>query len=305
MRNYLTGPAVLTSKGAPMPSSSSALFRTVSAWATATTIGLLLFVGLAAPTASAADTCDNATLREQNESTELPDCRAYEMVSAAYKQGFVALATGFTDDGIVSYISLGSFAGNGAGGVGMPYLGARTPNGWETQALYPPLYTPLAAGYVLLASDMPSSVMALTLDPSDDDAAGIYVRDSNGGLTRFGPGGFQVQLASDDRISGDGRVVVFGARCDGDVQVWARVGGSASVAVSGSECTRSATDLGGLCNGNASSTYEGAADDGSRVFFTTNQQLVNDDQDVSSDLYACDIPDGCRHRSVTRIRARS
>ena len=38
--------------------------------------------------------------------------------------------------------------------------------------------------------------------------------------------------------------------------------------------------------------YAGAAVDGSRVFFTTSQQLVDGDTDATNDLYACDIPAG-------------
>ena len=68
--------------------------------------------------------------------------------------------------------------------------------------------------------------------------------------------------------------------------------GTATVAVSGSECTRTAGDPGGACNSISAAGYAGAAKDGSRVFFTTRQQLVNGDTDNSNDLYACDIPPG-------------
>jgi hypothetical protein len=97
-------------------------------------------------------------------------------------------------------------------------------------------------------------------------------------------------------ISNDGRVIIFTASCQengASVQgLWARVGGSVTVMVSGSECTRAANDLGGLCNRPAPPEYVGSANDGSRVFFTTTQQLVNSDTDQSRDLYACDIPEG-------------
>ena len=64
----------------------------------------LLSAGSASP-AVAADTCANAAVRAQNSSTGLPDCRAYEMVSSPYKEGFRVRANflRFTDDGVVSY----------------------------------------------------------------------------------------------------------------------------------------------------------------------------------------------------------
>jgi hypothetical protein len=70
------------------------------------------------------------------------------------------------------------------------------------------------------------------------------------------------------------------------------VGGSASVAVSGSECTRTSGDPGGACNAPSGLTFAGAANDGSRVFFTTTQQLLNGDTDQTNDLYECEIPPG-------------
>ena len=96
------------------------------------------------------------------------------------------------------------------------------------------------------------------------------------------------------RMSVDGRVVAFSSGCrqTGVLRVWARVGGSATVAVSGSECARGPSDLSGACNGLSDAQFVGAAADGSRVFFTTSQQLVDGDTDQSRDLYACDIPAG-------------
>ena len=112
--------------------------------------------------------------------------------------------------------------------------------------------------------------------------------------------------------SGDGRVVVVRvAGCEGAGanppanELWARIGGTTSVDVSASQCDRGAANP---CNGPVGSggcflgelygtgcrnlQYRGAAADGSRIFFTTKQQLVNGDTDETEDLYACDIPSG-------------
>ena len=90
-------------------------------------------------------------------------------------------------------------------------------------------------------------------------------------------------------MSNDGRVIVF-EPCDGSI--WARVGDSFSVDASASHCTRTAGDVGGLCNAPSPPTFEGVSDDGSRIFFTTKQQLVNGDTDSTTDLYVCDVPSG-------------
>jgi hypothetical protein len=93
-------------------------------------------------------------------------------------------------------------------------------------------------------------------------------------------------------ISRDGRVIVFsvaggcgGANPPAD-EVWARVNGTTSFEVSASQCNR--VD----CNAPADATFQAATPDGSRVFFTTKQQLLDADTDETNDLYACDIPSG-------------
>jgi hypothetical protein len=304
----------------------------------------------ATSSATAAETCPNATLREQNNSTELPECRAYEMVSSPYKQGFGVIPQTFNDDGLVSYSSVGSFDGNNSGGLKNQYLGVRSPTGWETRSLSPSLaeYTVNFEEPPVFTRDTRSSVDAMTpLSDPDEEGQGFYIRDFNGTFTRVGTGpvpnpegGLVVRIlnASDDLshltfggqviwagveyvgvgeaaelrhvnvdnngvtvpndscsdvISGDGRVLVFSSGCHstGIEHVWARLG-ETTVAVSGSECTRGPLDLGGVCNGPAAAKYVGAAHDGSRVFFTTAQQLVNGDTDSTADLYECEIPTG-------------
>jgi hypothetical protein len=100
--------------------------------------------------------------------------------------------------------------------------------------------------------------------------------------------------ACGNSVSSDGRVIVFTATpCDGSNnaqagQIWARVNGTTSIDVSASQCDRVAP----ACNAPAKATFVASALDGSRVFFTTNQQLVNGDTDQATDLYACDIPAG-------------
>lgn len=73
-------------------------------------------------------------------------------------------------------------------------------------------------------------------------------------------------------------------------EIWARIEGSSSVAISepatGAECTS-----GHACFGAAhkEGIFQGASRDGSKVFFLTEQPLVNSDEDNAMDLYEAEL----------------
>jgi Tol biopolymer transport system component len=105
-----------------------------------------------------------------------------------------------------------------------------------------------------------------------------------------------------DAVSRDGRVVVFtasggcgGANPPAD-EIWARVGGAASIDVSGTRCARIVP----ACNAPSPPKFISMSSDGSRVIITTAQQLVDTDTDDSDDIYACDIPSGSLTPSTER-----
>jgi hypothetical protein len=337
-----------------MPLSLPASFRTtVSAWAVAAAMGLLFAIGLATAPIAMADTCANAAVRVETNSSALPDCRGYEMVSSPYKEGFVATPSVFSDDGIFAYGSAGSFAGNTQGTLlGMTYLASRSSVGWTTTAPGPPeaIFNSDLTGLAGWSADLRRSLWMMSRRDAPEETFGFWLRDPDGGFTRIGDADSAVaprpslRLKSADLshivfnyatsgdgartalreyvgtgnggpprlvsannfgestpsdtcpngMSADGRVIVWTSGCfGGDVPaVWARIGGAVTVAVSGSECTRTSVDPGGACNSLSPAEYAGAADDGSRVFFTTSQQLVNGDTDTTNDLYACDLPAG-------------
>jgi hypothetical protein len=318
-------------------------------------VGLTLCAGALASSVRAAETCANAVQRAESGSGELPDCRAYEMVSSPYKEGFDIDPTRFTDDGIVSYFSLGSFAGNAGSSLRSLYHAERSAAGWATTALTPSgvTYETTGAATSGESADLRSSLWVMRRrDPAEvtndiyrrnaggdfvyvgegattNPAGLIYqtptVRGASGDLSHVvfnysangtfdtalweyvgtGNGGLPRAVSVDNlgsptpgqtchsKTSDDGRVVVFRSGCNGGLlQLWARVAGSATVAVSGSECSRGPGDVGGVCNGLSAAAYEDSSDDGSRVFFSTSQQLVNGDIDQGDDLYACDMPSG-------------
>jgi Tol biopolymer transport system component len=317
----------------------------------AVSVGMLFGSG---SSAVAADGCANAALRAQNGSSALPECRAFEMVSPSYKQGFGIDRNNvqtFSDDGTIRFFSAASLAGNGLGAVFNQYLATRSEAGWVTSALNPPysLYSAaVAQGAEAMSVNLDRSLWVMQKIDESTDAIDLYVRSADGIFTRLGKGAPSgtpyTKLVSADlsdivfghsntggplseyagtgntdrpvsvdnngqeppgrpeyicanRMSADGRVIVYtsdscGSQGGPETRVWARVGGSATVEVSGSECTRGPGDPGGVCHGAARADFAGAAVDGSRVLFTTTQQLVNGDIDQSNDLYACDIPAG-------------
>jgi hypothetical protein len=91
-------------------------------------------------------------------------------------------------------------------------------------------------------------------------------------------------------ISSDGSVVLFTVPGGCGLEIWARVDGTSSYQVSASHCDRTPADLGGVCNAPADPLFTAATPDGSRVFFTTTQQMVNGDVDQTKDVYAYDLP---------------
>jgi hypothetical protein len=102
----------------------------------------------------AAEACPNTNLREENNSLALPDCRAYEQVSAVNKEGGFAGVPNVAPSGErVLYGSTGVFAGAVQNEFFVPYIAHRGASGWETQAMLakriaPPGYQPIAGGAI-------------------------------------------------------------------------------------------------------------------------------------------------------------
>lgn len=97
-------------------------------------------------------------------------------------------------------------------------------------------------------------------------------------------------LASIAGISSTGNRVFFvnpgQEDCPETKRLYMREADSSTIEVSASHCTRFD------CNAPADVDFAGATPDGNRVFFTTTQQLTDDDVDAGSDLYGYDVDSG-------------
>jgi hypothetical protein len=91
---------------------------------------------------------------------------------------------------------------------------------------------------------------------------------------------------SRNAVSSDGDKIFFSASCAGpeERRVWAKVGDDDPIDLSASQCPVT-------CGSALPAVFRGASRDGSRVYFTTEQQLLSEDQDTSnkSDLYEYDF----------------
>jgi hypothetical protein len=166
--------------------------------------------GLALPVTALADSCPNAVFRS-GPSSSLPDCRAYEMVTPPYKEGYAvevgsSLNYAVAEDGAqVLGASIGTFAGSENdfvefGGLGMElgadYVFSRGASGWSPLAIEPSAAEYPRGGFLALNSEMTESlwvagttaqVEAARIAGAKSPAESFYVRHSNGPLVEVGP----------------------------------------------------------------------------------------------------------------------
>jgi hypothetical protein len=108
-----------------------------------------------------------------------------------------------------------------------------------------------------------------------------------------GNGEFDVSILARRGISADGSHAYFTtaeplSASDGDValDIYSHdVGSGETKLVSGGEC-------GGCGSGGKVPVFDGSSADGGRVFFTTDEKLVEGDNDGAADVYARDLPSG-------------
>ena len=184
--------------------------RSISSWPCAWGVCLAVLIGTwyAGPAVASApaDACPNAQFRS-GPSERLPDCRAYEQVSPAEKNGLDAVTIQAPGDSEASaceageactvvYMNSGA-AFNGTLGNESPnaYLATRTAGGWQTTTLTPPTLQAPANGAAKLAyafsSDLSQAVLRVPLQQLTEGApAGVYnlfLRRPGGGYSLVTP----------------------------------------------------------------------------------------------------------------------
>jgi hypothetical protein len=135
-----------------------------------------------------ADACSNAA--SPGFRAYLPDCRAYELVSPGYKEGFPVFAAGISGAGSQLQLrmeSLGSFSNpENTGSIGLSYLAVRTDSGWNSSPLDVPFSTfPI---YLVqgMSSDFQNSLWFASVP--GQTSRDVYLGQPDNLMTRMGPG---------------------------------------------------------------------------------------------------------------------
>ncbi|HWW90833.1 MAG TPA: hypothetical protein VNY35_08655, partial [Solirubrobacteraceae bacterium] len=145
--------------------------------------------------AVAADSCPNANLRT-GPSAALPDCRAYELVTPAFKFGANFGPIRAADSSHVQFSSIGGFngAGDDQGTEGSDYVTTRGPAGWSSVPVDPPAAefqngatleaaSPLEDVSSAFSTELVAGIPAAS-KPIDKR---LYLRAQDGSLTEVGP----------------------------------------------------------------------------------------------------------------------
>ncbi len=153
----------------------------------------VLVAGLCSAVAVGAEGCPNEALRTELGSSLLPDCRAYELVSPPYKEGYqMFLERGdYSSDGEQAIVyGLGVLAGATGGGQsavqGDLYLDRRSGSGWDLSPLNAP--SSEFVGELPIAAEANSGKTLWNQHASGQSFAtkGLYVRSASGVFSFIG-----------------------------------------------------------------------------------------------------------------------
>jgi hypothetical protein len=284
-------------------------------------LGLAVMLSGPIAIASAEAPCPNEQFRT-GAAAGLPDCRAYELVSPAEKQGgevyfpaavwggvqFPSVIGSSADGEQVMYYSFQAFAG-APSAVLESYVATRGASGWSSTSITP---TPTVAHPWLLdntpvidvTSDFSRAIVRATypLDPLDqrDPATDLYLREADGSLSWLSRGngeGPETESAEPSTTyagrSADASEVFFesglklvpadsGMEAGGSL--YERAGGHTELVNVNNE--GSLLSGCGAMLGGKSESYKAVSEDGSRVYFTAPDPT----QSLNFGVASCQVP---------------
>ena len=193
--------------------------------------GLVWLLAGGAPAANAADCANEAT--RVGASADLPNCRAYEMVSPADKGGQDVVASpvfGFdsvpvlsTDGESVAFESYGAFSEPNSNGVISNYLARRAPAAWNSEKISPPIEPNPSLNTAAAEAFTPDFAVSVFLGPwnpplapgASPGTSNLYLRDNSDGSFSLVSAGAPPELGQSEwapvAVSEDGSHVIFGA----------------------------------------------------------------------------------------------
>lgn len=161
---------------------------------------VVVAASMLAAVGAAAAVCPNEQLRLQLRSAQLPDCRAYELVTPAFKEGVaVGVPPLISADGTrVIAGGLGIFAdaeGNTSGGIGAEsglgayYELARGELGWTTTPVRAPpaVQFPTSGMQGDASPDLRTTLWKLRTPSLAEGVGDLYRREAGGSFVRLGP----------------------------------------------------------------------------------------------------------------------
>lgn len=256
--------------------------------------------------ALAAGTCPNEALRIELSSGELSDCRAYEMVSPSYKEGYPMYVpvSGLAVNGEkVIFYSLADLVGSQGAGEstieGALYLDVRTPVGWRLSSLNAPLSRFVGQVPVSVEGGDGDTLWKQHTPGQSAFNRGLWLRSASGEYSFIGPLGLPVEGVEEPSnvieqqetrvtepvaATHDYRHVVLFATSsedywpfddtqgdEGSLYEYSGTGNSEPILVGVTGPEKGGTELIRSCGthfGSKGSSYNALSSDGERVFFT-------------------------------------
>jgi hypothetical protein len=156
-------------------------------------------LGGALVVASVAAACPNEAIHIELRSAQLPDCRAYELVTPAFKEGIaVGVPIVAADGSRMLDFGLGVFSEaerNTAGGIGVDapsspeYEFVRGNAGWVTVPVSPPPAAQFVSGGMQgdASPDLKTTLWKLRMPSQPEGVGDLYRRESDGTFVHIGP----------------------------------------------------------------------------------------------------------------------